>query len=133
MKQAIKPIKIDYCGCDAEGHILVELVSHSIQITCDYQMSDKQISEAFKISTVYEVEISFWLDKVSKTSETTKVVGSNYVIGIYQGKIEIEGEEYFVVNSIFDVYTTNELNGFVEPANIGDWVIAIGAFFLHTP
>lgn len=133
MKQTIKPIKIEYCGCDAEGSILVELISHAIKITCNYIASDTQISENFEINHIYEAEISYWLDSVEKTAKTEKTIGPNVVIGTYEGKREIEGEEYFVVNSIFDVYTTNERNGFVQLAAIGEWVIAKGSFFLHMP
>lgn len=86
MKQTIKPIKMEYCGCDAGGSILVELVSHAIRVTCNYIASDSQISESFKISHIYEAEISYWLDSVERTSRTEKVIGSNFVVGIYEGK-----------------------------------------------
>lgn len=133
MKQTIKPIKIEYCGCGAEGSILIELISHNTRIMCNYIASDSQITESLKIDSVYKAEISYWLDSVAITEEREKIIGNHFLIGIYEGKVELEGDEYFLVNSIFDVYTTNELNGFVEPATIGEWVIAKGSFFLHMP
>ena len=133
MKQIVRVKEILECGCEMEGKINVEVVSNGIILTCDYQASSEYIKECFPVGTEREVFLSFWLDSVSKTEKRISKVNSDNVVGIYKGKYENDNEEYYVIDSLINVLTTNEFNGFKEPALTGEWVEAQGSFYIHLP
>lgn len=133
MKQLVRLKEVIELGYEMEGKVSVEIVSNGLILTCDYQASIDYIKESFPIGKERDVFLSFWLDTVSKTEKRINEVNSNHVVGIYEGKYKNDNEEYYAIESIINVLTTNEFNGFKEPALVGEWVEAQGNFYIHLP
>ncbi len=86
MKQKVRILNIDPCGCDQEGKITLSLLGAGIEVICDYQGSDQHVHECFSVGEKTEADIYLWLDKVDKTQVRTQSIkalsGSEYeVIG----------------------------------------------------
>ncbi|WP_028864922.1 hypothetical protein [Psychromonas aquimarina] len=136
MKQKVRILNINPCGCDAEGKITLTLLASGIEIICDYQGSDQHVYECFSIGEETEADISLWLDKVDITEQRSLSIkalpGDAYeVIGRYKGTCEYDGSQYYIVDSLIELRTTNEFNDDRKPAETGEWVSAVGLFYIE--
>ncbi|WP_019614447.1 hypothetical protein [Psychromonas ossibalaenae] len=109
-----------------------------IEIICDYQGSDQHVYECFSAGEEAEADIFLWLDKVDKTQSRspsiTALPDNEYeIVGLYKGTCQHENSLYYLVDLLIELLTTNEFNDDSRPAETGEWVRAVGFFYIELP
>ncbi len=52
---------------------------------------------------------------------------------IYKGTCTYESSQYYIVDSLVELAATNEFNDYRKPAETGEWVSAVGLFYIELP
>jgi hypothetical protein len=137
MLTKIEVVKIEYCGCDAEGTIELYIPQFKKKLIASYQGSDEQINKALPEDSAQDVLLYMWLATINKdcstaqTIEQTGTIDSYEALGTYKGVVEIDGTKYHKVDSEFPIIIDEEFDTTV-PYNVGDNVKVTGGFFVES-
>ena len=124
------PINITKGISDYEGNIEVYIPEINQNITCSFvSISYKDMVKEFPIHTEIDAILIKSYSSISETDNNEQQLGS-IATGIYRGKEIIDGDEYYKIESSIDIFSDNELSGFVEPTSIGKWVQVTGEYQL---
>lgn len=128
-------IKIEPCGCDAEGSLLVRMPPVGRELWAYYQGSDRQFAELLPVGAHANVLMYLVYGTLASSSRQVRNVSqagkahSYFVSGVYRGQFNLGDLILHHIESEFPVLVDPESVSNQELRD-GDWVETQGAFFV---